>query len=61
MMRFATVGIGTGNIGIGFFMLQPLHNVLLFVKLSTSTRQVLPKRRGAPAFGLGLLHFVDAR
>ena len=41
--------------------LPPLHNVILFVKLLPSTRQVLPKRRGAPAFGLGLLHFVDAR
>ena len=44
-----------------FFVLPPLHNVILFVKLLPSTRQVLPKRRGAPAFGLGLLHFVDVR
>ena len=41
------------------FLCHLLRHESSFAKLPASTRQVLPKRRRAPAFGLGLLHFMS--
>ena len=41
------------------FLCAALRHAVRFDKLVPSTRQVRPKRRGAPAFGLGLLHFIN--
>ena len=41
------------------FLCHLLRHESSFAKLPASTRQVLPKRRRAPAFGLELLHFMS--